>query len=66
MKRGDLVEVNSLWMFEGNTRLAIFWDEQIPKEYGEYVTYDYDCTVFLDGKIVPWHRDDLVLLQEAE
>lgn len=65
MKRGDLVLADSLWENE-NTMLAIFWDAQIPEEYGEYVTYGYDCTVFLDGKIVPWHRLDLKLLQEAE
>ena len=69
MNPGDLVRVFNVWFYPGESDLAIFAGDQgsIPELWGEYFEpATVNCTILWNGRIVPFSRDNLVIVGEHE
>lgn len=63
MKVGDLVLVYDTWFEPGESDLAVYMGEPLHALEWRDIPY-VDCTILLNGKLVHFSRDNLVLVGE--
>lgn len=65
MKPGDLVRIYNTWFEPGESDLAVYLHDGLPRppEWRE-IHLHHDCTILLNGRVVPFNSKDLRLVED--